>query len=479
MLSLIQQYDMIPKGSRVLCALSGGLDSVYLFYRLYHLQSILDFTLCAAHFNHQLRGEESQRDEAFVRSFVEKYGGNQRVNGISYPPIPLVVGGADVATEAKGFKQGIEETARQLRYQFLEETAQKLDCNRIATAHHADDNLETVLLHLVRGTGLQGLAGISPLRGKLMRPLLTTTRKFIESQVHLYDLPYVEDSSNTCLDYSRNKLRHQVIPILAEINPQIVTTSVENIEHLRQDNRYLRQIAREKLMVIHNVENYVEMWATQLGCQSDPIAHTMARLLLEDMGVHQFSSNHLKSLVQLCRSEKPSASVNLPQGLMARRVYDKLILEQSQEQVPPSPVEIEIDRPQLCQFGDWSCEIYPVTMPPQPETGFLYLALDQVTAPILLRTRQTGDQLALAGRPNRSLKKLLIDRKIPRVERDFLPVLADQKGVLCVGGLGVQSCCIAQPGQRALAVSLTQHRPKETNVNLGSRSEASFQYPQI
>ena len=156
--TLAMEYDMLPRGGTVLCAVSGGADSVYLLHRLWLLRDMLGFRLIAAHYNHCLRGEESDRDEAFVREFAAKWCGPQRFEGPgrerTLPAVELVVGRGDVAAEAARRGRGLEETARDMRYAFLRDTAQRLGCDRIATAHTADDNAETLLLHLIRGTGL-------------------------------------------------------------------------------------------------------------------------------------------------------------------------------------------------------------------------------------------------------------------------------------------------------------------------------------
>lgn len=454
MLSLMQEYHMIPRGSRVLCALSGGADSAYLFYRLYHLQSVLDFTLCAAHFNHQLRGAESQRDADFVQDFVAQWGKAQVVDGNSYPAVELVTGSADVQAVAQENKQSIELTARQLRYGFLEETAQKLNCDRIATAHHADDNLETVLLRLTRGTGLHGLAGIPPVRGKIIRPLLTTPRSEIEGQIKLHNIPFVVDSSNQCLDYSRNKIRHQVLPVLQSLNPQVVTTSAESIAHLRADDDYLRQLAEEALGVFHTVDNYVENSAEAFLSQPKPVAYAMVRLLLEALGLFQFSTKHLDAVVKLCYSAKPSAWVSLPDGLVARRVYDRLVLERPTVRPMLETVHLDPSCDQQVTAVGWNLHIYPSICPKQPKKNCFYLDVAQIQGDLHLRPRQTGDSITLNNQPTKTLKKLFIDRKIPRLERDSIPVLADEAGVLWVAGIGAHQPRVAEVGRGCLVVEV-------------------------
>ena len=198
------KYNMLPQGSTVLCALSGGADSMALLSVLEALAKPRSLTLHAAHFNHQLRGEESQRDEDFVVQWCQKRG------------IPLVVGRGDVAQEAQEQGKGVEETARAMRYGFLTATAQELGADKIATAHNADDNAETLLLHLARGTGLDGLTGIPPVRGILIRPLLATPRIDIAVYLAQEEIPHVEDSSNQDTVYARNRLRQEVMPVLRE-----------------------------------------------------------------------------------------------------------------------------------------------------------------------------------------------------------------------------------------------------------------------
>ena len=158
--ALAEEYGMLPEEKTILCAVSGGADSMALLHSLLHMQETLGITVCVAHFNHQLRGEESERDARFVEDWCQK------------ADIPFRLGTGEVAQMAQEPGRGLEETARSLRYAFLEDAAEQMGADRIATAHHADDNVETLLLHLTRGTGLKGLTGIPPVRGRIVRPSL-------------------------------------------------------------------------------------------------------------------------------------------------------------------------------------------------------------------------------------------------------------------------------------------------------------------
>ena len=171
------------------------------------LRTELGFALYACHYNHRLRGIESDRDEAFCRTLCKKRN------------IPLLTGSGDVASEAESTGRGIEETARKMRYAFFDEALAHFGADKVATAHNADDNLETLIMHLARGTGLRGLCGIPPLRDKLIRPILFASRSEIEAHCRSRGLEHVEDRTNSDERYTRNRIRARVMPVLQSINP--------------------------------------------------------------------------------------------------------------------------------------------------------------------------------------------------------------------------------------------------------------------
>ena len=224
---LIRKYNMLPRGSRVLCAVSGGADSMCLLHWLSSARAEYGITLFAAHYEHGLRGEESLRDAEFTRAQCDALG------------IPCRIGHGDVASYAVEHRLGTEDAARTLRYRFLEETAEDFGCDRIATAHSLNDNAETVLMNLCRGAGTRGLAGIPPVRGQLIRPLLSTDRDEIEDYLREHGIPHVEDSSNRSDDYTRNRIRHQMIPLLKEENPSVLRSIARTAELVREDDACL------------------------------------------------------------------------------------------------------------------------------------------------------------------------------------------------------------------------------------------------
>ena len=436
------RYNMLPPGSTILVALSGGGDSMALLSVLEKLAQERDLHLHAAHFNHQLRGEESQRDETFVTEWCEKRN------------IPLIIGQGDVAQEAKEQGKGVEETARAMRYAFLEETAAALGCDRIATAHNADDNAETLLLHLARGTGLHGLTGIPPVRGKLIRPLLTTSRAVIEDYLRRYRIPHVEDSTNRDDAYSRNKVRHQVLPVLKEINPWLIPRTAETIGSLREDDAYLQAIADHEVQCAVRRGGELVLPVVRIAGQPGPIAVRMVRALLAELDTYQFSAAHLRAVTALCRGGDPSAAVDLPHGLTARRVYGDLVLGPRQEAAVLAARPLDPDREQTIEAGPWRITCRPAAAPAAHPEGpnHVFLARDALSGPLVIRPRQTGDAVTLPRRGRKTLKKLFIDAHVPRLERGTWPVLADAGGPLYIPGFGPDAAHLAAPGERAVEI---------------------------
>ena len=397
LLNFIREEHLIAPEDTIICAVSGGADSVALLFALYLLKDKLNIRLEAAHFNHHLRGEESRRDEDFVRDFCARY------------EIPLHVGGEQVQPG----KKGLEAAARDARYAYL----QSLD-GKIATAHTADDNAETVLLHLIRGTGLKGLGGIAPRRGKLIRPMLCVTRQEVEGFLRQWCLPHVEDSSNVSDAFLRNRIRHHVMPLLRQENPRIGENLSRMALRLRLDEEYLaQQSAFEELPDVYTLRTL------------PPALRSRAlEAFLKQNGVPEPEDAHIAQAEALVFSENPSARAAFPGGVTVSRSYDRLTVIAKKADFG----EVSLSCPDWAEFGG-----FRVTCEPAAEirnTGDTFTVRPAGT--MKLRSRKSGDALRLSG-GTKSLKKLLIDRKIPASRRDAIPVLCDDVGVLGVCSIGV------------------------------------------
>ena len=395
LLKQLRQYEMVHPGDRVVCAVSGGADSVALLFGMYLLREKLGISLAAAHFNHQLRGEESDRDERFVREFCDHYD------------IPLVVGSKQVVPG----KKGLEAAARDARYAFFSTLEGK-----IATAHTADDNAETVLMHLVRGTGLRGLGGISPVNGNVIRPMLTITRKEVLAFLQEYCLSFVEDSSNDTDAFLRNRLRHRVMPILKEENPRLTENLSEMAMELRLDEEALSSVK-----TLPDIPTLLDM---------HPAVRSRAiHTFLEGVGVREPERNHIRAVEALICSDKPSARTDLPGGVTIVREYDRLVAMQERS----APEEVTLQPGARLVLPDWGVKLSCTMAEEMTNTKEIFTV--NTHGPIVLRPRKAGDSIRLnAG--TCTLKKLFIDRKIPAHQRAFVPVLADERGVLGVMGIG-------------------------------------------
>ena len=288
----------------------------------------------------------------FVREFVALCCGRERVlrpDGSTefLPPVQLLTGSGDVAAQARASGRGLEETAREMRYAFLQEAARQAGAQFIATAHTANDNGETLLLHLARGTGLRGLCGIAPKYGNVIRPLLTTSREEIEGYLRFWGLPWREDPSNREDVYARNRLRHRVLPELEALYPGALSRLTDTAQRLRADEEYLTAQAEEALSRLQmGSDGSLTLPAADLGDLPQPLAVRAARALLARMnqGDDRCTAAHLEALAEVCRSGDPSAQIDLPGGLTARREYQLLVLSREQP-APLSPAPPPSARP--------------------------------------------------------------------------------------------------------------------------------------
>ena len=453
--NFIREQNLIPPGSTVLCAVSGGADSVAMLHVLYRLRDKMDFTLAAAHYNHNLRGAESDRDQRFVEQFVRLCcGKHRRSDGMILPAVPLYTGSGDVAGQARLRGAGIEETARDMRYAFLRRAAREAGADLIATAHTASDNVETILFHLARGSGLRGLGGILPKREGIIRPLLTATRQEVEAYLFRLSLPHMEDSSNQNDDYARNRIRHQILPVLEEISPGFPARMADTAALLRADEACLTGLARELADRAVPRGGGLAIDADLIAAAPDPIASRCLRLLLGRMwgGDQNCSAAHLSALLRLCRGSAPSAQVHLPRGTDARRSYALLLLE---PRLGPIPLEEgPLPLPGTLNCGPWRVSCFREDYRGQPQGPWDFW-LDGSVSRLEVRARRTGDRLTPPGRLGKTVKKWMIEEKLPRFRREVLPVFDCGGRTAAVAGLGPDRAFAAAEGKSAWHITLS------------------------
>ena len=429
-------FALIPPGGGVLCALSGGADSMYLLCRLLDGRERYGWTVQAAHLNHGLR-ETAGRDENFVRSWCARHS------------VPLTVGTADAATFAARESLGVEEAGRTLRYAFLEETARQEGLALIATGHHAGDNAETVLMNLIRGCGLNGLTGIPERRGNIVRPMLNVTRREIGDYLNEHRVPHVEDETNTDPAYTRNRVRLQLLPLLEQLNPQAAAHIASAARRLREDEQELSRQAAPAADQALDVPEGVAVNVQALRELPHPIALRACAQLLDRAGLGG-EAIHLEQLLRLAQCDDPSAQIDVPGG-SARRQYELLVLshQTASDAEPPAPWELAEGEN---RWGDWTIRCIRAECPGKAyvSPGEFYLKPERY----LIRPRREGDAITLGRRPEKSLKRLMIEARVPAHRREEIPVLALGPQVAAVGGFGPDRAFLAEPGQPAVHIIL-------------------------
>lgn len=433
-LELAARYHMLPPGSRVLCAVSGGADSMCLLHLLWSGRGGLGIEVAAAHYEHGLRGEESQRDAEFVERFCRER------------EIACLVEHGDAAAYGRKKHLGIEEAARELRYDFLRRAAAELNCDKIATAHNADDNAETIIFNLCRGGGL-GLGGIPPVRGNIIRPLLGCTRAEIEEYLRDNSIPHVEDSSNESDAYSRNLIRHHVMPVLRSINPGAVLAAGRAARLLREDEECLEAQAAE---FTGRFFDGASLPQRELAALPRAIAARAVRRLCPKT----LSLAHVDAALGLCGGSG-LAFADLP-GIRLRReqgrIYftpmeclelpDKSLVPGQTLEIPEAGLRL---RSEIAEHGGEINDLFKTYC-------FKY---ESICGNISCTGRRPGDRLRPIGRGcTKSLKSLFLEAGMTQDQRRLTPVFRDEKGILAVYGLAADERTQARRGEKILRIDI-------------------------
>ena len=400
-----QTFGLFSKGDTVTVAFSGGADSVALLHALLSLKDGLGITVNAAHLNHCIRGEEADRDENFVKDFCKTHG------------VKLFCERLDVPKFSADNHLSLELAARELRYDFLNRVA----TGKIATAHTASDNLETLIFNLTRGTALKGLCGIPPKRGNIIRPIIFCSREDVENYCKINGLSYVTDSTNLQDDYSRNKIRHNIIPVLKQINPNVEYSGIRCSVSLNEDNTFLEEYTQN---VVFSLESD---GALSVGCFKDFSPSVAKRVIKQYFEICypdvNIENNHINAVYNICMQNK--GKTNLPNNIYAAVSCEKL---------------------SFFTNGDTNTRVYDINITEMTNVNSLFsnnlLDCDKIKGKLIVRTRKEGDSVRLYNRGcTKTLKKLFCENKIPLHLRETLPVIADEEGVVWIYSVGVAHRC--------------------------------------
>ena len=424
-LAAIRREQMLPAGSSVTVGLSGGADSVTLLHLLLSLRKELSLDrITAVHIDHGLRGEEAVRDRCFVEELCARW------------QVPLAVHTYDVAALAEEQRLGVEEAGREVRYHCFEAEADRID-GLIATAHTASDNAETLLLHLCRGSGLHGLCGIPPRRGRVIRPLIDCTRDEIEMYCAEHGLSYMTDSTNSDMAYARNRIRQAVMPQLKEINPQAEEAIRRLIASAREWEDYTQQRAGE-LLAQALVEKNTYRRDVLVSAEPMLLSAALHRLIGEN-GRQRGSEHHIREAVSLLEH---GGRLSLP-GDRLMTVTEKYVCFSSAEIAKAfcfegvQPTQTYAIAGNMWRLMCVSCENYEQKQNISKLVFSNACDYDKIVGSLCLRQRLPGDEYHPLGRGcGKTLKKLFNEAALPAAQRASLPILCDEKGIVLVPGFG-------------------------------------------
>ena len=428
-LGAIQRQHLAPAGARVIVALSGGADSVALLLILHDLHVGGSVALAgAAHLNHLLRGRDADEDEAFCAALAARLD------------VPFVSERMDVRRLAREQKRSLEDAARRARYAFLERAADRLEADRIAVAHTRDDQAETFLIRLIRGAGTRGLGAIRPRAGRVVRPLLDIDRAELEAYLRQREQPHREDASNADVSIPRNRIRHELLPLLqSRFSPAITDVLAREAALARQDEDFLHHHAIElasRIVLRDKGTSGESLRIDAAGLRSAPpaLSSRVAYDVLSRLaGSRPVSFDHVQRLLALAAGDARGV-VSVPGG-RAVRVADVIMLRPGRAEKPHEPNRFAflLSIPGEVQSAAHGWTIAAERLAGLAESSPLAargeevaVAADVLVGPLGIRSRRQGDRFHPLGAPgSRKLQDFLVDRKVPRLERDALPLVVD------------------------------------------------------
>lgn len=446
----IEEYHM-AKGGRLVVGLSGGADSVCLLHVLWQLAPRYGWELQAVHIHHGLRGAEADRDAAFAMEFAQALG------------VPCQVVSFDVAAEARKQGRSTEEMGRILRYETFGNLAG--EHGQVAVAHHANDQAETLLMRLCRGTGLLGLTGMAPVRGNIIRPLLFCSRKEIEAYCKEHGLLYQEDSTNKDTAYTRNKIRHEALPLLEEVHSGSTAHLAETAALLAADSDFLEQAAKAAYEETKLKETPVTLSCEKLSALHPALRMRVLRYAMAEMlgSGRNISHVHLRDVESLLEKQS-GVFVQTAGGLLVRRQYDSLIFGRRENKQDGFSYNLPLGGAVFVQEAEILVEngVFSGKSEEIPADGCTNVFdYDKITQNLCCRTRAAGDRITLPG-GTKKLKSFLIDEKIPADQRNELPLIACGGDIVWIYG-GRTSAKFAPDAKttRYLWIRITEARQNE------------------
>lgn len=427
--NFVSQNKILEYGDSVILGVSGGADSICMLHVLHELKDRFGLSLKVVHVNHHIRGDEAQRDADYVKHECDKLG------------ILFVQIDADVPLIAK--KEGLseEEAGRNIRYKAFFKEASEFGANKIAVAHNLNDSSETVLFNLFRGTGIKGMAGIPLKRGMIIRPLLCCTREEIEHYLAYENINFCTDSTNTATEYSRNKIRLELMPYIKKnINKKAEHHIVNAAQSLEEISDFLdKEVKKAYDEYVDNNVFKEDGFITHSAVQKEIIRRMIER---QAGKLKDITTVHILSVLAL-KEKTVSKTVNLPYEITARRTYEGILIEKNKNQQPKDIMEeLLIQNGHIFQNEKVEISVEKSTFDAQNIEEIVYtkwLDYDKIEK-LILRHRQEGDYIIVDDKGSRKkLKDYLINEKIPKEKRDDLLLIADGSHIVWIVGYRISS----------------------------------------
>lgn len=419
--SAIEKFSMIKKGDSVIVALSGGADSMALAFFLNSVKDEYGITLSAAHVNHGIRGESADADEAFVKKFCEKNTIKLHVLHADVPGIALKTG------------ESHEECGRRIRYEFFESIDKD---SLIATAHNLNDNAETLLFRLARGTGIKGLCAIPPVRGRIIRPLIECSRNEIEEYCKKNNISYVTDETNLSDDYTRNFIRHEILPLFEKINPSFLSSADRLIQAVREDEAFLSEQAALLFEKCKNNDKYSVM--VLKNAPDCVLKRTVAAIIEKETGIKP-ESRHINDIVDIiknggCKQICAAANFRVRKGMLEKFTPDNKNEDYS--------LYLTVGCTEFSSYFVNANIIYKKdltdTQKIHKQMLDIFMDCDKIIGKLIIRNKRSGDTFSPSGfKGHKKLKKMFQEKGVPPEKRDSYPVLCDDLGIVAVPGFGV------------------------------------------
>jgi tRNA(Ile)-lysidine synthase len=451
----IQEHTLLRKDSTVVVGVSGGPDSLALLHFLYTQQKVWRLRLIVVHVDHMFRGKESEQEMLFVKEICSKYR------------IPFEGKQINVSSYQEKVGVGSQLAARDCRYAFFQEVMQKYDADFLALGHHGDDQIETVLMRLVRGSTLEGIAGIRSKRpfetGYLIRPFLAVTKEEIQVYCATHQLTPCEDPSNEKETYTRNRFRKRILPYLKEENPAVHERFMHFSQSLREDDEYLQAITMEKMAAVIKKRERDEITISILPFESLPIPlqRRGIQLILNYLYENKLtdvSSIHINQVLALLQSNNPSGKLNFPKGLTVQRSYGECTLTFRHKKADAYQVPLPLEGNIHIGNDSYVLSSLHTTIPSVANNNNSFICdLKYISLPLTVRSRKNGDKMTIKGmKGSKKIKDIFIDCKIPKEVRDEWPVVVDAKGTI-IWLPGVKKSSFEAKGTKAESYLLLQY----------------------